>query len=613
MGSQNDLTLKVGFDIDKFTQELNKTNGTLNKWASNVKSSLLGVAAGFTAIGIANFALDISRLAGEAEGVKAAFDKLPNSTKLMMDLKQATAGTVSELDLMKRAVMASNFDISLEALPRLLEFASVRAKQTGQSVNYLVDSIVTGIGRKSKLILDNLGISAVQLTEALGGASTASSSIAEVADAVGKIAEQALGNMGRMSENNSTKLERLEASWENVKVAIGDTANGTGVLGGALKLLTDAMDVAASKNLSFWQKFAALSSGSLGITNAKLLDYLKTLENVTKEQDKQKRVTEEVDRALATFGNNLDAIKKAYQQHIYYKEILAELAKREIELAKKEGDSIENIANLEAKLTNLKEEQSISIGKNLALVNQEIKSIEAKIKALKELGTVEGDNIKRREIDTVRTKKSAFQKMQDAGPEKIKGNVVTPQVGSWALYEKLMAPVISVQKKIEEATDKANKKFLEQREIFEKNAQMAANFGMMIGDAIGDMINGQLTLVQVFARTSQQIVQSIGKVIMAKMIEKAIDDKATNFNFFAKLALIGVAIGAASSILGRIGAKSGGGGVGGGGGGGSYGGRAADNIQPQPVIIQVNGTWKAAGTELQLVLDKNTYNRGKIG
>src|SRR6187549_3387002 len=136
--SNNDLTLKVGFDIDKFTAELQKTTGVLNKWSSGIQSSLIGLGAAFTALSIGQFALDVSKLAGEAEGVKAAFDKLPNSVQLMMDLKEATAGTVSELELMKRAVMASNFDISLKALPQLLEFASVRAKQTGQSVNYLV-------------------------------------------------------------------------------------------------------------------------------------------------------------------------------------------------------------------------------------------------------------------------------------------------------------------------------------------------------------------------------------------------------------------------------------------------------------------------------------------
>ena len=225
----NDLTLKVGFDIAKFQGELNKTTGVLNKWSAGVQNSLLGLAAGFSAIKLGEFVLDVSRLAGEADGVRAAFNKLPDSIMLMKDLKDATGGTVSELELMKRAVMASNFDISLKALPQLLEFATVRAQQTGQSVDYLVDSIVTGIGRKSKLILDNLGISAVQLTEALGGASTAASSIGQVAEAVGKIAEDSLNKTGRAAVTAATQQATLNAEWINFKVALGDVVNASGL------------------------------------------------------------------------------------------------------------------------------------------------------------------------------------------------------------------------------------------------------------------------------------------------------------------------------------------------------------------------------------------------
>src|SRR5690606_23630638 len=119
-----------------------------------------------------------------------------------------------------RAVQASNFDISLSALPRLLEFASIRAQQTGQSVDYLVDSIITGIGRKSPLILDNLGISAVALKDKLNGVSVAAASVGEVADAVGRIAEENLKKMAGFSDNAATKTQKLAAEWENFKVQL---------------------------------------------------------------------------------------------------------------------------------------------------------------------------------------------------------------------------------------------------------------------------------------------------------------------------------------------------------------------------------------------------------
>lgn len=237
------LAVKISANVAQFLSGLSKTQNSLTSFTGGITkmAGALGIAFGVKQV--ADFAIEVSRLSGEAEAVSAAFARLPQSVKLMSELKQATGGTVSELDLMKRAVQASNFDISLSALPRLLEFATLRAQQTGQSVDYLVDSIVTGIGRKSKLILDNLGISAVQLTKALGGASAASSSIGDVADAVGRIAEENLKNMEGFAENASTKLQRLAASWVNLKVAAGDAANSTGFLGRTINGLTNTMDV----------------------------------------------------------------------------------------------------------------------------------------------------------------------------------------------------------------------------------------------------------------------------------------------------------------------------------------------------------------------------------
>lgn len=235
------LAVQITANSTQFNKALADSSKQLNRFQSSVTDSVKGLAAGFGAVRVAEFALDVSKLAGEAEGVKRAFDKLPNSVKVMAELKDVTRGTVSELELMKRAVTATNFGISLEALPKLLEFATVRAQQTGQSVDYLVDSIVTGIGRKSPLILDNLGISTTRLKEKFGGAALEAQNIGDVAKAVGAIAEEELSKMGSMSENAATKIARLNAEWENLKVAIGGVANGTGVLGGSVDSIVLSM------------------------------------------------------------------------------------------------------------------------------------------------------------------------------------------------------------------------------------------------------------------------------------------------------------------------------------------------------------------------------------
>ena len=59
---------------------------------------------------------------------------------------------------MKATVKAKDFRIPVDDMGKYLAFAQLKAQQTGQSVEYMTDSIVTGLGRKSLLILDNLGL-----------------------------------------------------------------------------------------------------------------------------------------------------------------------------------------------------------------------------------------------------------------------------------------------------------------------------------------------------------------------------------------------------------------------------------------------------------------------
>ncbi len=223
------LAVLISANTAEFNKALSSSHKQLSSFTSNISKLAGTVALAFGANEVIGFGFEVSKLAGTAEAVTNAFDRLPESTKLMKDLKSATGDTVSELELMKRAVQSSNFDISLKALPELLRFATVRAQQTGQSVDYLVDSIVTGIGRKSKLILDNLGISAVQLNEKLKGVGIGEASVGQVAKAVGEIASEALSKTGDLADNASTKVQRLGASFDNLKVSIGNLLNAAGV------------------------------------------------------------------------------------------------------------------------------------------------------------------------------------------------------------------------------------------------------------------------------------------------------------------------------------------------------------------------------------------------
>ena len=118
-------------------------------------------------------------LAKQGEGVRIAFERL-NKPGLLDNLKEATHGTVSEVELMKQAIKFENFKLPVEDLATYLGFAQQKAKDTGESIDYLVNSIVNGLGRQSKQILDNLGISAAELTKRMDEGATMTQAVADI-------------------------------------------------------------------------------------------------------------------------------------------------------------------------------------------------------------------------------------------------------------------------------------------------------------------------------------------------------------------------------------------------------------------------------------------------
>jgi hypothetical protein len=219
------LSAALTLNNSAFKKGINNSRKEVNKFSNSMKS-LGGIMAGaFTARAIMNFAIESSKLAAQMEGVANAFERIKPGVYFLEELKQATAGTVSELALMKRAVMASNFKIPMEQLSSLMQFATKRAQETGESVDYLVNSIVIGIGRKSPLILDNLGISAVELREKLDHVGHSGATVGDVAKAVGDIATTEMGKMGDIVETTAIKYERLSAEITDFKVDLGNAVN----------------------------------------------------------------------------------------------------------------------------------------------------------------------------------------------------------------------------------------------------------------------------------------------------------------------------------------------------------------------------------------------------
>jgi hypothetical protein len=213
MGFLNSLIVRIKWDNTDLKKSINDSNKTVGKFGSAM-SKLGGLIAGaFAVSAIVNFTKEAIALAGQVQGVAAAFNKL-DTPNLLADLRKATRGTVTDLILMQKAVQAKNFKIPIEQLATYFEFATKRAIQTGESVDYLVDSIITGIGRKSVLVMDNLGISAVELQQEI-------EKVGDFGIASGNIIRRELESMGSVADTTAIKVSQISTSWKNLQTEFG--------------------------------------------------------------------------------------------------------------------------------------------------------------------------------------------------------------------------------------------------------------------------------------------------------------------------------------------------------------------------------------------------------
>lgn len=193
------------FSSDKLSGMLQVFGGNLMTKGAGMVMSFAGELKDMVAQGI--------ELAKAGEGVRLAFQRLGRGD-ILQGLREATHGTVTDLELMKAAVKFNDFKLPLDELGTMLAFAQQKAKDTGQSVDYMVDSIVTGLGRKSLMILDNLGLSAAEIKEKMG-------ETGDMTKAVGAIIREQMQKAGDYVETAADRATQANVSLQNKMEELG--------------------------------------------------------------------------------------------------------------------------------------------------------------------------------------------------------------------------------------------------------------------------------------------------------------------------------------------------------------------------------------------------------
>lgn len=249
----------------------------LDKAAGNIAgglSSLAGAAgvAGIAALGTAaaSAAIDMARGAAEAERLGVAFDNLAGQAgqsgdAMLAAMQEAAHGTISNAELMASANRAMLLGVADSAgeMAQLMDVASARGKAMGETTAQAFSDIVTGIGRGSALILDNLGIvvdaakandvyadsigkSAAQLTEAEKKQALFNAVIAD--------STQIIQDNKAAGDDAASNYERMDAALQNAKDALGE------VFSPAIAAIAQSIADATNKAVEGMKEYAEKTS-----------------------------------------------------------------------------------------------------------------------------------------------------------------------------------------------------------------------------------------------------------------------------------------------------------------------------------------------------------------
>ena len=215
--------------LDRAKQELrnvNQANELVNKkdkwqWLENMNkigfaiTNFFGLEQGVSGVisKVTSLAQESMDVAKQAEGIEIAFKRI-DKPGLLANLRKETHDTINDMQLMQQAVKFANFDLPVEQLGKLLAFAQQQAKDTGESLDYMVNSLVDGMTRQSPKILDNLGLSAQKIKEK-------TAETGDFVQGVISIIQERMEKTGGYAETAADRTAKANARMVNAQMELG--------------------------------------------------------------------------------------------------------------------------------------------------------------------------------------------------------------------------------------------------------------------------------------------------------------------------------------------------------------------------------------------------------
>jgi hypothetical protein len=176
--AMRDLLVRMRLDDKQFQSGLKSAQSGLKNFESAAggagkaagllsQAMTLGVGAGalYLARQVGEAVWELGKLGAQSLEMRASFEDLAaaagsSGDAIVAAIKRATGGTVAEMDIIAASSRGIMLGLGAQAdqWEELTEVARFRARAMGMDVTQALNDIVTGIGRQSALILDNLGI-----------------------------------------------------------------------------------------------------------------------------------------------------------------------------------------------------------------------------------------------------------------------------------------------------------------------------------------------------------------------------------------------------------------------------------------------------------------------
>jgi len=231
--SGGSIVWDLDVEASKLTAGLVDAKNQINNTTKDISDSFKNVGKNVTSIGkdlsigitapiaaVSAVAFSFTSVAGKYSSVLDSFKSMTQgmgveAVDFQNKIAEATGGQIDNLTILQNATKGlsligkdafNNFGNDFVKMAALSKKA---ARATGQDVDFMFESLVTGIARESKLILDNLGVS-LDITKAKE----------DYAESLGKTSSELTASESKHAVLNAT-MKQLEDTYGKVAISAG--------------------------------------------------------------------------------------------------------------------------------------------------------------------------------------------------------------------------------------------------------------------------------------------------------------------------------------------------------------------------------------------------------